>query len=98
MRQLFALIVLAALVGGGYYYWKVSPRPPRDLAELGQRLEDVRLTASVKTALALNRRLAGASIETTTEDGVLTLTGSAGDEAAVRLANASARPCPACAG
>jgi hyperosmotically inducible periplasmic protein len=94
MRQLLALIVLAALLAGGYYYWKVAPRPPRDLSELGQRLDDVRLSASVKTALALNRRLAGANVELSIEDAVLTLRGSVTDGSVVRLAEQIAAAVP----
>lgn len=94
MRQFFALIALAALVGGGYYYWKVAPRPPRDLSELGQRIDDVRLSASVKTALALNRRLASASVDVSTEEGVLTLRGSVNDDSVLRLAEQIAAAVP----
>ncbi len=53
--RLFALVVLVALAGGGYLYWKNNPSltPPRNLGEAREQLEDAGVTGAVKTALAL---------------------------------------------
>lgn len=45
------------------------------LTEIGNELHDARVTASVRTALALNRSLRSFSIEVSSEDGVVTLGG-----------------------
>lgn len=45
------------------------------LTEAGHELRDAKVTASVKTALSLNRGLRPYSIDVDTEDGVVTLTG-----------------------
>jgi len=45
------------------------------LTEVGNELHDARVTASVRTALALNRSLRSFSIEVSSEDGVVTLGG-----------------------
>ena len=63
LRRVLALVVLAVLLGGGYYYWKLAPGAPRDLAALAGRIDDVRLEAAVRAALALNRHLAESQVE-----------------------------------
>ena len=45
------------------------------LEEVGKGLRDVKVTASVKTALGLNRRLRPYSIDVSTQAGVVTLRG-----------------------
>jgi osmotically-inducible protein OsmY len=51
------------------------------LAEVGHDLHDTKITASVKTAISLNRSLRGSSIEVGTENGVVTLRGRVESEA-----------------
>lgn len=77
LRRLFALVVIVVLVGGGLYYWKyqTTGRRPRSLEELGEGIGDVKLTAQVKAALALNRNLKPFAIGVSAEEGVVTLRG-----------------------
>lgn len=64
------------------------------LGEAGRELRDAKLTASVKTALGLNRSLRPYSIDVRSEDGVVTLRGrvSAEEERARAEAIAAAVP------
>lgn len=75
--RFFALVVLVALAGGGYLYWKNNPSltPPRNLGEAKGQLEDAGVTGAVKTALALHRSLKPLGIEVSTENKVVTLRG-----------------------
>lgn len=86
LRRLFALLIVLALVGAGLYFWKLAPAGSRGLEGLGQRLDEARLTTAVKTALALNRRLAAADLSVSCEAGVVTLTGSVPSSEAQQLA------------
>jgi len=83
LRQLFALLVLAALVAGGVYYWQAqrTGRPASSLSEVGDRLKDAAVTGAVKTALELHRGLAPLPLQISTEDGIVTLRGDVPDEA-----------------
>ena len=49
------------------------------LSEAGRELKDAKVTASVKTALSLNRSLRPYSIDVSSEGGVVTLTGRVGN-------------------
>ena len=78
IRRLFALLVLAALVVAGLYYWKGrNPQleTPKSLHEVGRTLEDTAVTGAVKTAFGLNKTLKPLPIEVHTEDHVVTLRG-----------------------
>jgi hypothetical protein len=76
LKRLFALIVLLALVGGAlYYYWGLPSGDRGRLGVVGHRLQDAKVTASVRAALALNRHLRPCPIEVATENGVVTLRG-----------------------
>jgi len=87
LRRLFAFTVLLLLVGGGYYLWVSSPHGRiDDLQGLGGRFEDLRVTASVRAALALNRRLQTSDLHVDTAKGRIRLTGSAPDAATRSLA------------
>jgi osmotically-inducible protein OsmY len=77
-RRLFGLLVLAALVVAGLYYWKTrSPdlKTPQSLHEVGRTLEDTAVTGAVKTAFGLNKTLKPLPLEVHTEDHVVTLRG-----------------------
>jgi len=75
--RFFALVVLVAVVGGGYLYWKNNPSltPPRNLGEVKEQLEDAGVTGRVKTALALHRSLKPLGIGVSTENNIVTLRG-----------------------
>lgn len=82
MLRLFALVVVVALAGAGFYLWKVRPEAPWSVPGGGGRLEaveselrDTRTTASVRTAIALNRTLDPYPVSVATEGGVVTLRG-----------------------
>jgi osmotically-inducible protein OsmY len=80
LSRLFTLVVLAALLAGGYYLWRASPRSLSGFGDVQDAVEDAKTAASVKTALALSRSLKAAEIQVSVERGVATLRGSAGDE------------------
>jgi osmotically-inducible protein OsmY len=94
LRRLFTLVVLLALLAAGLYYLKLLPAGlvPKDLGLFGQRLEETRLTASVKAALRLNRLTRDGRVDVSSEEGVVTLRGEVGSgeaaEAAARVAGA----------
>jgi hyperosmotically inducible periplasmic protein len=78
IRRLFALLVLAALVAGGLYYWKArSPelRAPESLRDVSRTLQDTALTGAVKTAFGLNKNLKPLPLDVHTDDHVVTLRG-----------------------
>lgn len=85
LRRLFALLLLG-LLAAGFYFWKLAPAGSRGLGGLGQSLDEARLTTAVKTALALNRRLAAADLSVSSDGGVVTLTGSVPSSEAQQLA------------
>jgi osmotically-inducible protein OsmY len=96
MKRLFALLVLAAMAAG-LWYWKLRPGagPSLDaLGSVGQGLRDAALVGGVKTALSLNRSLKPYSIEVTAEDGVVTLRGVVGSEEAKATAERVAEAVP----
>jgi hyperosmotically inducible protein len=78
LGRLFALVVLAALVGGGLYLWKTQGAGGRAgaLGELGGQIQDTAITASVKAALELDRELKPYGVAVSTENGIVTLRGS----------------------
>ena len=94
LKRLFALVVLLALVAVALHHSRMLPTGflPGDLGAVGERLEDARVTASVKAALRLNRLTRDAPVEVASENGVVTLRGQvpgeAAREAATRLAGA----------
>jgi osmotically-inducible protein OsmY len=83
-----------------------SAREPGDLARglgeqardglgaVGQKIEDTKITASVKTALSLNRNLHPYSIGVTTGDGIVTLQGRVDGEGLRSRAEAVAAGVP----
>jgi osmotically-inducible protein OsmY len=78
IRRLFGLLVLAALVAAGLYYWKARApelKTPESLHAVGRTLEDTAVTGAVKTAFSLNKILKPLSLEIHTEDHVVTLRG-----------------------
>jgi hyperosmotically inducible periplasmic protein len=77
LGRLFALLVLAALVAGGVYYWQKRGhvRPPRSLEDVGGEIKDTATTGAVKAAFGLNRRLREHDVSVSTENGVVTLRG-----------------------
>lgn len=78
LGRLFALVLLAALTGAGLYLWKTQGGggPGGSLGELGGRIQDTAITASVKAALELDRELKPYGVEVSTENGVVTLRGT----------------------
>jgi len=88
LRRLFALVVLLALLAAGLYYSKLLPVGllPTGLRPLGQRLEEARLTATVRTALRLNRLTKDSRLEVSSEEGVVTLRGEVGSDEAAEVA------------
>jgi osmotically-inducible protein OsmY len=72
-----ALIVLVGLLWAAASYWKLGPDAldPRRWGVVGERIQDTKTTAAVRTALALNRGLAGYDLEASVENGVATLRG-----------------------
>jgi osmotically-inducible protein OsmY len=76
LKRLFALVVLLTLAGAAlYYYWGLPSGDQARLGAVGHRLQEAKVTASVRAALALNRNLKPYAIEVATENGVVTLRG-----------------------
>jgi hyperosmotically inducible protein len=77
LGRLFALVILAALVAGGVFYWqnRGGARAPRSLEDVGGEIKDTATTGAVRAALGLNRRLREHEISVSTENGVVTLRG-----------------------
>jgi len=103
MKRLLALLVLLGLVGIALYHWaSVLPRfvtahpwfveGRTTLQELRRDLEDTRISAGVKTALALNRSLKPFAVEVESKNAVVTLRGEVASEelktSATRVASA----------
>lgn len=97
LRRLFAMIVLVGIVGAAWYVWTgrgEAPGTPAVLAtgldgrlsRFGSGIQDAKVTASVRTALSLNRNLEAYDIDVTTSEGVVTLTGQVAGEALERTA------------
>lgn len=78
MLRLLALLMLVALVGGGYYYWRANPGVPasKSLDAVAGQLKDTALTGAVRTALQLHGSLRPYAIVVGTEGGVVTLRGT----------------------
>jgi len=94
LRRLFQLLLLAALVGGGYLYWKHRglAHAPGDIDSLSRQVHDAKVTTSVEAAFKLNGELSRAEIDVSSEDGVVTLRGVVASETlkerAVEIASA----------
>ncbi len=87
MRKLpLVILALAAIIISLLSYEKFIAR--RDLSRM---MNDTRLTASLKTALALNRHLKTTEIEVAVTDGVVTLSGPVGTEIQKQLAGEIAK-------
>ncbi|MCU0243055.1 MAG: BON domain-containing protein [Vicinamibacteria bacterium] len=80
IRKLFKLIVFFGVLGGGLYAWYLYRGGIGGLAGVQQQVADTKITGSVKTAFALNRRLKVEAISVATEDGVVTLRGEISSE------------------
>lgn len=78
LGRLFALVVLAALVGSGLYLWKTQGTDGRagSLGELGGQIQDTAITAAVRAAIELDRELKLYTVTASTENGVVTLRGT----------------------
>lgn len=100
MRSLLTLVVLIALVGAAYYYWRYRPtdvQGARDaLGSVGDKLQATKTGAAVKTALKLDRGLDAYPIDVDSGDqeGVVILRGEVPSEdvRAAALRKAAAVP------
>ncbi len=82
LRRLLLIVLALAAVGLAFFsYTKYYARK-----DISLRLNDSRLTASVKTALMLNRHLNNTEIDVSTADGTVTLSGAVGTEIQKQLA------------
>jgi osmotically-inducible protein OsmY len=89
LSRLFALFLLLALIAAGLYFWKVAPGGLRleGFGQVGDKLKNTKMTAEVKTALALNRTLKPYGLDASVENGVATLRGNVPSEDVKRLAD-----------
>lgn len=95
IRRLFALVVLVVLVGAGLYIWKVRPVAlPSSVSAVGDTLDDVRIAASVKTALSLSKDLEAYPIEVSVSAGDVRLTGRVPSEELRQRATLTAEAVP----
>lgn len=98
-KRLFALVILLALVGVAFYYWKAGPgaftRPRQVLDALSEKLRDTKTAGSVKAALELHREVAPFPITAAARgDGVVTLRGQVPSEKAKATAGRLAEAVP----
>ncbi len=95
IRRLFALVVLLALVGAGIYVWKLRPAGlPSSITAVGDSLDDVRIAASVKTAIGLSKDLENLPIEVSVSGGVVRLRGKVPSEELRKRAERTASAVP----
>jgi len=80
-KVLLLLLAIAAVIIAVISYEKYYAR--RDIS---RSLNDARLTASIKTALSLNRHLKNSQIEVSASGGTITLSGAVGTEIQKQLA------------
>jgi osmotically-inducible protein OsmY len=90
-KLLFIIFALAALVLAYISYQKFYARSDISGKDLGAVVTETRITASVKTVLALNRHLNNMQIDVSASDGVVTLSGAVGTEIQKQLAGEVAR-------
>src|SRR5213596_2913241 len=76
MRKFVAvLIVLALLVGAGYFAYSRNWGPSNWISQKLGYSGDAKTTTNVKSALALSQRVAPLNITVQTQDSIVTLTG-----------------------
>lgn len=80
-KLLFVILAMVAITIAFLSYEKFIARK-----DVTRTLNDARLTASLKTALALNRQLKNTRIEVSANGGVVTLSGAVGTEIQKKLA------------
>lgn len=75
IRGLFFILILFALVLGFFYFYQGG-----ELPVIGESLGDVKISTSVKAALALHQDLSGRPVSVRTHDAVVTLSGRVGSD------------------
>ncbi|MBI5118205.1 BON domain-containing protein [Candidatus Poribacteria bacterium] len=90
-KLLFIIFALAALVLAYISYQKFYARSDMSGKDFGAVVTETRITASVKTALALNRHLNTMQIDVSASDGVVTLSGAVATDIQKQLAEEVAR-------
>ncbi len=85
-KFLFLILALAAITVAFVSYQKYYARE-----DVSRMVNDARLTASVKTALALNRHMKDTKVDVSVSSGVVTLSGAVGTEIQKQLAGEIAR-------
>jgi osmotically-inducible protein OsmY len=82
LKKSLLLFLALVTVGGAFFsYSKFYARK-----DITQMLNEARLNASIKTALALNRHMKGTEINVSVEDGTVELSGAVGTEIQKQLA------------
>ncbi len=75
IRSLFFILILFALALGVFYFYQGG-----ELPVIGESLGDVKISTSVKAALALHQDLSGRPVSVRTHDAVVTLSGRVGSD------------------
>jgi hyperosmotically inducible protein len=96
LRRLFQLLLLAAVLAGGYLYWRHRgfAHAPADIDALGRRVQDARIAASVEAAFELHAELSRCDAHVASEEGVVTLRGAVPSQALRRRAAEIAAAAP----
>ncbi|HLA78387.1 MAG TPA: BON domain-containing protein [Vicinamibacteria bacterium] len=98
-KRLLALLILLALAGAAWYYWKADrgafSRSTWAFRALSEKLRDTKTAGSVKAALELNREVARFPVTAAASgDGVVTLRGKVQSEKAKATAGRLAEAVP----
>jgi osmotically-inducible protein OsmY len=90
-KTLTVIILLLLVAGGGYYVYRNGFTRPQWSGSLFTSSADTAITAKVKTAFGLSKRLSGYDIKVETNGGVVALSGQVGSDAVKSLASEIAR-------
>lgn len=93
-RTVTLTLVLLLAAGVGYYVYRNGFTRPQWPGSLSASSSDSAISGKVKTAFGLSKRLSGYDIKAESDDGIVTLSGQVGSDAAKSLAAEIARDTP----
>lgn len=85
-RRSLSVLTVTTLLAGAACAWAAAPAETDRSGSVGAAISDTAITAKVKTRLATDQRIKGSDIDVTTNNAVVTLTGSASSSDAKQAA------------